>query len=139
MAGFCHRGYPLQNTQRRISLPLCQGSPILGCAWSSFPSKIPSTGKCRHAPPSILEEGETRRAESPSFISNLLAHNSLCSGGIELLSQSRPRLFTVASGNLLLQPLPTPPQWSDQLALYYFDYQAIIFTQTSRKRKQVNN
>ena len=59
--------------------------------------------------------------KSPSFISNILAHNSMCSGGIQLLSQYHPRQFTIALGNLLLWTLPTCPGWSDQISLYQYE------------------
>ena len=47
--------------------------------------------------------GEPERANTcqsgRTFISNLLAHNSMRCGGVQLLSQSCPRLFTAASAN----------------------------------------
>ena len=86
---------------------LCQASPILGCPQNSLPYKIPPIGKRRQLQYDLLLEEENpgvsqrepvpfREPENAAFISNLLAHNSMRSGGIQLLGQSHPTRFTVA-------------------------------------------
>ena len=120
-----HSPSPLEHPKKNNPATLCQASLILGCIQSSFPSKIPSVGKHRqlqHNHPDIPEEEvRAREPEIPSFISNFLAHNSIHSGGIQLLSQSHPSLFTIASGNLLLCPPPPPAPCGDliRLSLYH--------------------
>ena len=94
----------------------CWASLILGHAQNSFPIKIPAVGKCRQSQddhPVILrkEKWESEPGlQSASFTLKVFTHNSMHSGGIQLLSQSSPRLFTIALVNFLLQPVPTPSQ-----------------------------
>ena len=67
----------------------------------------------------IIQASSRKRAQEP--VLNLWATNSLRSGGIQLLSQSSPRLFAAASGHFCLWPLPTPSQRSDQISLNHFE------------------
>lgn len=139
------RSSPLEHLKKSKPVTLCQTHLTLGCTPSFFPSKTPPTGKCgqrQHAHPSILKEerepGRARqsqwlpqpphrphlplssplRPDSASFISNVLTHNSMCSRGIQPLSQPPPRLFPIAWSTVLPLPLPTSPQRSDQISLY---------------------
>ena len=120
MAGFCLRACPFQNTQRRITLtPSARPAPSEAVprvpSPAPNPSKTPSLGKHRqlqHDHSGIFEVTSQRASLCPPCILNLLAHNSMCSTGVWLLSQSCPGTFTVASGNLLLQPLPASPPHS---------------------------
>ena len=73
----------------------------------------------RAGEPAGTRQSESPRAQECFFYLQFLAHNSTCSWGMQLLSQSSLRLFTIALGNLLLQPLPTPPQRSDPISLYH--------------------
>ena len=96
-------------------------------------SKLPScyrVGKPRQLQlyhPGILvkEEKPERLRASPSkiprallLLQTFLPIVSMSSGGIQHLSQSCPKLFAIALGNLFIWPLSTPPQPSDQICLY---------------------
>ena len=122
MAGFCHRDCPLQSTQGRVPLPPSARPPSARlCPDLEF--LLLSCGKhtqLQHNHPSIIEGESLRASLCPPFILNLLAHNSRCFWGVQLPSQSCYRLSVIAfaSSNLLLLPLPTSPQWSDQISLY---------------------
>ena len=114
---------PSRTPRENNPATLFQDSPILGCAQSSFPYKIPSIGKCRplqHNHPGILKEESPRaraiqsgsqRAQASRPRALLLFPIFLpiipCAlGAISFLSQSHPRLFTIASffGPSLLLP-----------------------------------
>ena len=61
---------PPEYSKKNNPATLCQASPILGWARSSFPSKIPSVGKCRQLQPDylgILKAEESQVAREPSF------------------------------------------------------------------------
>ena len=116
---------PTEHPKVNTPATLCQAGLILDCTLSSFPSKTLSIGKCRGPKldhPGILEEESlrelnrlwAREPERPSFISNLLTHNSMCSESIQLLRQSCAGQFTIASAKSSYHLSHfSPVVWSD--------------------------
>ena len=74
----------------------------------------------------IIQASSREKREGPSLISNLLAHNSLCYGGIQLLSQSCPQA-TVNS------PSYSPPPFSSPVIPS--DLSVPIFTTVNKKAR----
>ena len=85
----------------------------------SHPKRHPlgNAGSCSTIVQASSRKESLRASLCPTCILNLLAQDSKYFGGIQLLSQSHPRLFTTALDNLLLPSLLTPPQWSGQISL----------------------
>ena len=52
---------PLEHPEKNNPATLCQASPILGCAQSSLPSKIPSVGKCSSCSTIIQASSRSQR------------------------------------------------------------------------------
>ena len=117
MTGFCLRGSSLlEHTKKNNPVTLCLASPTLDCTWDFFFHPryclLGNTGSCsrivRH--PGGRERDTHTHSLYHLFILNLLAHNSMHSGGVQLLSQSCPRLFPITpatashSPSLLLPP-----------------------------------
>ena len=109
---------PVEHRKENNPATLCQARAVLGCTHTSFSHlkyhPLGNAGSCV-AWPTRHSHSQGRERERVSLclpsVLNLLAHNSMHSGGIQLLSQSHPRLFTIALGSLLVHPFSTPP-WS---------------------------
>ena len=111
----------LDHPKKNNPATLCPASPIRGCAQRPFLCKILSVGKCgrlQHDHPGILQElpepRESRLVHEPESLSQhlkalllfqiFLPPNSVHSGGIQLVSQPAPGLFTIASANSSHRP-----------------------------------
>ena len=100
---------PFRRPREEQPETLCQASPILGCAWSSFPSKILFVGNRRqlqHGHPGIQEEEEPESQRPGSPRASLL----FIRGAQEAFSAANRVLGCLPwPGKPLPRPLLVPP------------------------------